>query len=79
MFHRVLIPLCFKFSEAYAGDYLESSQKSKMKLYAKIFNSSQPLTIFTKSSFLNAGLGSGFSCDRCSGKLLLWKTSQNSQ
>ena len=35
----------------------ESSQTSKMPLFAKIVNGAEPLTIFKKSSILNDWLG----------------------
>ena len=42
----------------FALSYLEPSQLSKMKLFAKIVNSFQPLTILAKGSILDVWLGS---------------------
>ena len=40
--------------------YSEASQRSKMELFAKMNNSFQLLTLFTKSSILDVGLGSKY-------------------
>ena len=44
--------------EQHSEAYSEASQTSKMKLFAKIVNSFQPLIILAKSSILNDRLGS---------------------
>ena len=43
--------------------YLEPCETSKMAYFAKIVNSFQPLTIFTKHSILDVSQGSEYSSD----------------
>ena len=43
--------------------YSELSQTSKIKLFVKIINGSQPLTIFAKNFILDFGCGSEYASD----------------
>ena len=47
----------------YTDAYSEPSRTSKLELFAKIFNSFSPLTIFAKSFIADVRLGSEYTSD----------------